>query len=122
MMGNDPLTECLEAVYGSEADPQEVLRTLATPRCRYLLALLDARGGTMSIEEAAASVAGWELDCDPEAASEETVENLVISIYHIQAPKLDEAGLVDFDPDELTVTISDVGTELQESEFLPTIE
>lgn len=122
MEGNDPLSESLEAVHGIEADPQDVLRALATPRCRYLLALLDEKGRRMTIDEAAASTAGWEFDCDPEEAPEETVERLVISIYHVQAPKLDEADLVDFDPDELAVTISDVGAELEGSEFLPTIE
>lgn len=112
----------LESLVGERergGDPDEILRTLASPRCRHLLALLHARDGPVSLEDAAIDVAAREFGTDPVEISPETADEVLVSLYHMKAPKLADAGLVHFDPDELTITITGLGAQLEGMPFLP---
>lgn len=122
MSGDQSSLESLVGERGNGGDPDEILRTLASPRCRHLLALLHARGGPMSLEDAAIDIAAREFGTDPVEISPETANHMLVSLYHLKAPKLADTGLVHFDPDELTVTITGLGAQLEGMPFLPGVE
>lgn len=122
-MNHQPtLGEEIGAPTDLNVDTSELFHALASPRRRYVVARLCEAADTHPLDELAFEVAAWELGCGPASVSKETEEHVFTSLYHNHAPKLANAGLVEFDPDELTVEISDVGAELEGRKFLPTIK
>lgn len=116
-----PEADCLEALAEAGEDPNEIFRALASPRCRQLLALLHASDGAVPLEDAAPRLAAREFGTVAGDISDQTAEQVLVSLYHANAPKMDDAGLVDFDPDELTIAITDVGAQLEGMSFLPSV-
>lgn len=106
---NDPLSESVVVVTDADGDPDAIFGALANSRRRCLLAILHETDSAVPLEEAALDVAAWERDCDPDELSAEAVDSVLASLYHAHVPTLDDAGLVEFDHVELTVTISDTG-------------
>lgn len=107
---------------GIDGNTDEQFRALVSPRRRCLVAQLCERPETHSLEDLVPGVVRWELDGDPETIDEETKQSVLISLYHVHAPMLADAGLAVFDPEECTIAISDIGAELEGRELLPTIE
>jgi len=121
MIANTEPVELREQ-YGAGVDYAEVFRALSAPRSRYLLAYLNAKDAPVGLEAVARDVAAWELGCDPSEIPEEAAQRVLTSLYHAKAPQLAAAGLIDFDSDELTVSVSDVGAQLDGQPFLPVLE
>lgn len=95
------------------SDADAVLRALANSRRRHALAALAENEGVLSLDALANSVVARECDCD-EADSSAVVERTVlVALYHTHAPLLAEAGLVEFDPDEQSVALTELGREIQ---------
>lgn len=117
-----PEAGCLEALAEAGEDPDEIFRTLANPRCRQLLALLHASDRAVPLEDAAPRLAAREFDTVAGDSSDEMARHVLVSLYHVSAPKLDDAGLVDFQPDERTIAITESGAQLEGMPFLPPIE
>lgn len=117
-----PEAGCLEALAEAGEDPNEIFRTLASPRCRQVLALLHASDGAVPLDAAAPRLAAHEFGTVAGDNSDETAEQVLVSLYHVNAPKLDDAGLVDFEPEELTIAITEAGAQLEGMPFLPSIE
>ena len=69
---------------------------LAARRRRIVLDYLrDREGERVSVESLADRIAGWEVELyDPASVSTESIE---IDLVHGHLPKLEQAGLVDFD-------------------------
>lgn len=109
MDAEQPIPTAFEALHHVDADTGRILRILASPRCRYLLADLRASETPMILDDAAIDVGAWELDCDPETFPDGTFQPIFTSLYHDYAPRMADAGLVAFDADELTVDITDTG-------------
>lgn len=93
-----------EAVNGSEGRTvDEVYEVLADERRRRAVAsLAEARppvdGGTL-----ARSVAAAEADAPTEAVSDDRAKRVHAKLYHVHLPKLDAAGLVEYDAEDDTV-------------------
>lgn len=121
-MSANPEPVELRERFGVGIDYSTALSALSAPRSRYLLAYLNEEGTTVDLEDAARNVAAWELGCDPGQIPEDAEQKILTSLYHAKAPKLAQAGLIDFDPDELTVGVSDVGAQFDGLAFLPTLE
>lgn len=79
-------------------DAEDVIEALADRRRRNALAVLQAERDTMSVSALAESVA----ERDPDGAG--AVDHVSVSLRHAHLPKLDAAGLVEYDREDATVT------------------
>lgn len=75
----------------------ELLELLADERRRYVLYYLQDRENA-ELEEVTEQVAAWETETPPEELDEKTVRNVRTSLYHGHLPKLEEAGIIGYDP------------------------
>lgn len=81
------------AVELGESERHELL---ASGRRRILLDIFDGRSTAVELDELAAGVAAREAEAD--ATDEETVERIRTALHHVHLPKMDDAGVVDYDP------------------------
>lgn len=93
---------------GSGADEDEAVASrpsnvpaLADDRRREILAAIAAESGPITREALARKVATRDADGEP---SESRIESVLIRLHHCQLPKLAEAGLVEYDRGDGTVT------------------
>lgn len=82
---------------------------LADERRRAVLVALARENGQVELDELARTLAARSADDEP---GESVRRRLVISLYHHHAPKLDDAGLVEFDPEAGTITPLEAGTDV----------
>jgi DNA-binding transcriptional ArsR family regulator len=90
---NDGISPALDAT----------LDLLSNRRRRYVLYYLREQGETVALEELAEQVASWESDTGDIVDDERVLADL----YHSQLPRLEEADIVTFDPEEGYVTLAD---------------
>lgn len=90
----------------ADATPDRCLEALADESRRHVLSSLCEADGPVSLTELAVDLADAERDPATVAADEDPVRRREIELYHRHVPKLDEAGLVDFDVDRRTVTLA----------------
>lgn len=73
-----------------------VFEALSHPRRRYLLyTLLEESEWTL--QELAEKLAAWEQDGSGSSVSDDTIEQVYVSLYHNHVPKLVDEGIVEFD-------------------------
>lgn len=77
----------------SERGRDEVLRALARSTRRRVLRYLDEAGGDVDVTELAGHLA------DEQSVRERTAA----SLHHVHLPKLDDCGLVEYDPESCRV-------------------
>jgi len=92
--------------------PSILFRALAEVRQRYALYYLLERDGRGRIDEMAEPIAAWESDTTPERLTDRVLKHTYSGLYHASLPKLDEFGLVEFDPETGTVTATDALDEI----------
>jgi len=90
----------------------EVFEVLKSPRRRYALYYLRQEGGETELSELTEQVAAWENETTPAGLSTEQRKRVYISLYQTHLPKLDEAGVVEYDSDEGIVRLSDRASDL----------
>lgn len=84
---------------------------LHSPRRRQVLAYLSDRDGPVDLDDVILQVAAWENDTSVDAVSESERKRIYVSLYQTHVPKLDDAGLVEYDEDEGTVKLTDLARE-----------
>lgn len=89
----------------SEGDEwDDVLAHDPDGRRRSVLTILESRGGSLGRADLAHEVAAREADGEP---STETVEEVLVTLHHVHLPKLEAAGLVEYDAAEGTASSTD---------------
>jgi DNA-binding transcriptional ArsR family regulator len=85
---------------------------LSNPRRRFILKHLNGIEGSVKLQELAAEVAAWENETDPEALTDKQRKRLYVSLYQTHIPKLEEAGIVEYDGDTGDIRLTDRGSDL----------
>lgn len=95
-------------------DPEEVpfspgalFEILADDRQRYVLYYLLEEDGRETLADVVDRLAAWRNEATVDALEADARENVSVGLYHAALPKLDDAGLVDFDPERETVVATD---------------
>ncbi|QLG63374.1 DUF7344 domain-containing protein [Halorarum salinum] len=86
--------------------PGEAFDLLASQRRRYVLDCLRERGAPMTLAGLADEVAARERDVSVPDVPAEEGERVHVSLYHSHVPKLANAGVVEYDRERDTVTLS----------------
>ncbi|EMA59352.1 DUF7344 domain-containing protein [Halorubrum lipolyticum] len=87
-----------------ELTKDEVFEVLSSSRRRQILYHLHRRGGRADLRALARDTATDETD---EPVDSDVVKRFYISLYQTHIPKLEQVGLVRYDGDEKTVTLTD---------------
>jgi hypothetical protein len=91
----------------STLDQDVVFDVLSSPRRRYAISILNRRGEPMELTELAEEVAALEADTTVDELDKQQRKRVYVSLYQTHVPKLEEVGIVDYDPDAGTVTLAD---------------
>lgn len=87
-----------------------VFDILSSPRRRYVLYYLREYGGPVELTDLAEELAAWENDTTIAEISPQARKRVYVSLYQTHVPKLDEAGLIEYDPDSGELRLSDQGS------------
>ncbi len=97
-----------------------VYEVLSNARRRFVISRLRRADGAVSINDLSEAVAAWENDVPQAELTDKQIKRVYVSLYQIHVPKLDEAGLVEYDKDsglvELTPAVSELESYLPEEE------
>lgn len=86
---------------GSDADPESVAPVLADDRRRTIVTLVRAENGAVTREALAHELASLEAAGAPAASR---VEDVTLQLHHRHLPKLADAGLLEYDRADGTIT------------------
>ncbi|QLG29784.1 hypothetical protein HUG10_19475 (plasmid) [Halorarum halophilum] len=98
----------------------EVYDLLSNPRRRFVISYLREHGGPIELTALAREVAAWENQVPAEELTDQQEKRVYVSLYQTHIPKLRNAGVVDYDPDDgvirLTATVDQLERYLPEEE------
>lgn len=86
---------------------ESALGALASQRRLCALDTLRRRETPLSVSELADEVAVRESDTTYDQITSATLARVYSSLYHVHLPKLDDAGVVEHDPDAETVALAE---------------
>ncbi len=84
-----------------------VFDLLSSPRRRFVLYYLNQIDDTVTIGELADEVAAWENEVEVEELSSQQRKRVYVSLYQTHVPKMDDAGIIDYDSDAGTVSLAE---------------
>lgn len=90
-----------------------VFTMLSNGRRRHVIHCLKQRDERVTIRELSRQVAAWENGIEPEALDYKQRKRVYTSLHQTHLPKLDDAGIVDYDRDRGTVALDDAARELE---------
>jgi hypothetical protein len=85
---------------------------LSNRRRRYVLYYLNRNPGPASLRDLAERIAAWENDVEVANLDYKQRKRVYTSLHQTHLPKLDEAGVVDYDRSAGTITLADRATDL----------
>ena len=93
-----------------EMTKDEVFEVLSSSRRRLILYHLYRRGGEAGLRDLASDTAEAEREGD---IDDEVIKRFYISLYQTHVPKLEDVGLVRYDGETKTVTLTDRVGEIE---------
>jgi len=90
----------------------EAFDVLRNQRRRFVLHHLTASDGAVELGDLATRVAAWENDVGPEAVTADQRKRVYTTLQQSHLPRLDEAGIVEYDADRGVVSPTDRASDL----------
>lgn len=90
---------------GTQERKTAVYDCLSRPRRRYALYRLEEVDDPLSLPDLAEDVAEWEAETSRSELSDERVKDVYMSLYHNHVPRLEDAGLVEYDQEQDAVEL-----------------
>jgi hypothetical protein len=100
-----------------ELSQDEIYDILSSSRRRYVLLQLRQRETPVELTELAEELAAWENDTTVDDLSKEDRKRVYVSLYQTHVPKLNEAGLIEYDSDSGLVSLRSDATAIDS--YLP---
>lgn len=97
---------------GEEFDRDQLFHLLQNERRRRALDYLRGKEGSVRMRDIVDHVAAAEHDTTPEALRSDERKRVHIALYQSHLPKLDQAGVLEYDKDRGIVTRTDRAAEL----------
>lgn len=101
-----------EANTSDEMSPDLVFEILSNTRRRMVLYYLRWYGGSVSVQELVGEVAALQNDVAVEDLTRQQRKRVYVSLYQTHLPKLEEAGLIEYDDDEGIVRLTDSADDI----------
>ncbi len=84
-----------------------IFELLKNRRRRQVLAYLLETEETVTLGELAERIAAWENNTEIAALSSDQRKRVYVALYQTHLPKMDDAGIVDYDQDRGLITLAD---------------
>ena len=90
----------------------ELFSLLSNPRRRFILQYLNRNPERIRLQALATEVAAWENETDPEDLTDKEQKRLYVSLHQTHIPKLEAAGIVEYDSDTGEIQLTDRGSDV----------
>ena len=90
----------------TELTQDDVFEILSSPRRRYLLYYLRQRQEPVELTALAEHVAAWENGVETDELTTQERKRVYVSLYQTHVPKLDDAGIVEYDAESGMVALT----------------
>lgn len=84
-----------------------IFELLKNRRRREVLAYLLEADDTVTLGELAEQIAAWENDTEVSALSSDQRKRVYVALYQTHLPKMDDAGIVEYDQDRGLISLAD---------------
>ena len=84
-----------------------IFELLKNRRRREVLRVLLDRDETVTLGDLAEQIAAWENDTTVNALNSDQRKRVYVALYQTHLPKMDDAGIIDYDQDRGLITLSD---------------
>ncbi|MBZ6495728.1 DUF7344 domain-containing protein [Natrinema longum] len=84
-----------------------IFELLKNRRRREVLAYLLEADDTVTLGELAEQIAAWENDLEVNALSSDQRKRVYVALYQTHLPKMDDAGIVEYDQDRGLISLAD---------------
>ncbi|WP_247004891.1 DUF7344 domain-containing protein [Halosolutus gelatinilyticus] len=105
------LPDEIASVADSDADERlskdVIFELLKNRRRREVLKYLLETDETVTLGELAEQIAAWENDTEVNALSSDQRKRVYVALYQTHLPKMDDAGIVEYDQDRGLISLSD---------------
>ena len=89
-----------------------VFDLLSSPRRRFVLYYLNQVDEEVEIGELADEVAAWENETDVDDLTSQQRKRVYVSLYQTHVPKMEDAGIIEYDSDRGTVALADQAEDI----------
>lgn len=98
----------------SELSQDVVFDILSSPRRRYVLYYLRTTDESVKLTDLAEQVAAWENETDPDKITEQERKRVYVSLYQTHIPRLDDAGIIDYDKESGDIALAEDATNIDD--------
>lgn len=103
----DEITRVTAGDSDEELSKDVIFELLKNRRRREVLAYLVETDDTVTLGELAEQIAAWENETTVNALSSDQRKRVYVALYQTHLPKMDDAGIVEYDQDRGLITLSD---------------
>lgn len=96
----------------SDIDYDDCFDLLSNHRRRYTLHYLQQNGDESNLSSLSEQVAAWENEIETEEISYDQRKRVYTSLQQVHLPRMDEMGIIEFDQQKGTMTLSEPAEEL----------
>jgi len=104
----------------SALSQDEAYDLLSSARRRYVISHLRSREGPVVLSDLSERLAAWENDIPVDELSDKQIKRIYVSLYQTHLPKLEDAGLIEYDKERSTLELRSEAEDLDE--YLPKSE
>lgn len=90
----------------TDLSKDELFRILSNARRRYIIYHLHNAGQEMSLKDLATIIAAEENETEIGDVTDDDRQRVYISLYQTHLPKLEESGIIEYDEERRTVTLT----------------
>ncbi|WP_090614754.1 DUF7344 domain-containing protein [Natrinema salaciae] len=103
----DEIASVTDADEDERLSKDVIFELLKNRRRREVLAYLLEADETVTLGELAEQIAAWENDTEVNALSSDQRKRVYVALYQTHLPKMDDAGIVEYDQDRGLISLSD---------------
>ncbi|ELY80550.1 hypothetical protein [Natrinema pallidum] len=103
----DEIASVAEADEDERLSKDVIFELLKNRRRREVLAYLLEADETVTLGELAEQIAAWENDTEVNALSSDQRKRVYVALYQTHLPKMDDAGIVEYDQDRGLISLAD---------------
>lgn len=103
----DEITSVADSDEEQRLSKDVIFELLKNRRRREVLAYLLEAEETVTLGELAEQIAAWENDTEVSALSSDQRKRVYVALYQTHLPKMDDAGIVEYDQDRGLISLAD---------------
>ncbi|WP_254524317.1 DUF7344 domain-containing protein [Natrinema caseinilyticum] len=103
----DEIASVTDADEDERLSKDVIFELLKNRRRREVLAYLLEADETVTLGELAEQIAAWENDTEVNALSSDQRKRVYVALYQTHLPKMDDAGIVEYDQDRGLISLAD---------------